>query len=151
VLGLIAYVLYTNDFHKRNFALAITSSQKLLDSVLNSLNRGDLTAAGAEDMLKAAGGIVDQVTDQRKDELTISLLANLYLTGSDINATLEKHDKAHDRAKEAEKLARELSRQLNDENAFSLLYNSFWRKGDAIADKNATALSLLYNSFWRKG
>jgi tetratricopeptide (TPR) repeat protein len=118
----------------KNFELAVTSAQKLLDKLSTSVDRGEITVKGANDMLRAAQEIVEQVHKVENTIDTISLLVKLGHTASDIHATLGNYTLAFDSAKEARDFAEKL-RASNPDNqeVLQLLYGSIWRMGDAIS------------------
>ena len=120
----------------RNFQLAVTSAQKLLDQVGDSLNYGDISAKGAKDMLNVASEIVEQVHNVESTPETIALLVKLAWTASDIHATLGNLTQAYDSAKSARDLLEPLyAADPGNPKVLGLLYNSIWRMGDALFDQ----------------
>jgi tetratricopeptide (TPR) repeat protein len=118
------------------FQRAVISAQELLDQVGTSLNHGDITVRGAQDMLNVATGIVEQVKNVETPQ-TIELVAKLARTASDIHATLGNLEQAYESAKSSKDLLEPLHLAApNDPKFLSLLYHSFWRMGDAIADRD---------------
>jgi tetratricopeptide (TPR) repeat protein len=125
------------EFATRNFQLAVSSAQNLLNQVGNSLNSGDITVNGANEMLKVASGIVEQVRNIKRTPETIPLLVKLALTAHDINATLGNLPEAYVNAESAKELLKPLSdANPNDPEILTSLYNSLWRMGDATADRD---------------
>jgi tetratricopeptide (TPR) repeat protein len=124
-----------------NFKLAVTSSQSLLNQVSESLNRGDITVKGAQDMLQVARNNVHEYKVETRE--IIRLLAKLYWTESDINATLQNQTEEYETAKEARDLVEPLSlANPDDTELLPLLYNSIWRMGDAVADRGGRPSAL---------
>jgi tetratricopeptide (TPR) repeat protein len=125
-------------FGVKNFELAVTSAQKLLDKLSSAVARGDITIKGANDMLQVANAIVEQVHSVESTPETIGLLINLECTASDIYATLGSYTQAYDNAKKARNLAEPL-RAADPDNPeiLELLYSSIWRMGDATAMRGA--------------
>ena len=80
------------------FQRAVISAQELLDQVGKSLNHGDITVRGAQDMLDVATGIVEQVKNVETPQ-TVELVAKLARTASDIRATLGNLEQAYESAK----------------------------------------------------
>ena len=118
------------------FQRAVISAQELLDQVGKSLNHGDITVRGAQDMLDVATGIVEQVKNVETPQ-TVELVAKLARTASDIHATLGNLEQAYESAKSSRDLLEPLNLAApNDPKLLSLLYHSLWRMGDAIADRD---------------
>jgi tetratricopeptide (TPR) repeat protein len=140
-IGFIGY-LYEATREQRalanqNFQLAVTSAQRLLSQVGDSLNHGFITVKGANDMLQVARGIVEQVRDVERTPQTTELLVKLGWTASDIYATLGDLTQAYDRAKGARDLAEPLFKaDPNDPSLIALMYGSIWRMADAIASRD---------------
>jgi tetratricopeptide (TPR) repeat protein len=131
----------------RNFEVAVTSAQKMLDQVGESLNHGDIGITGANDMLQVANGNVEQVHAIERTPETTELRVKLGWTTHDIYAHLGNLAKAYDAAKSARDLAEPLYASdpdaafaavisSNNPKVLTLLYNSIWRMGDAIADRD---------------
>src|SRR5262245_195530 len=121
---------------KQNFELAVSSAQKLLDQVVESLNHGDLTVRSARDILKLAGAIVDRVQRGDTPEAT-ELIVKLLWTASGIHGAMGDLTQAYEGAKSARELILPLLQaNPDDPKVLSLLYNSTWRMGDAIADRD---------------
>ena len=85
----------------RNFELAVKSAQKLLDKLSTSVDRGDITVNGANDMLQVANEIVEQVHKVEITPKTIALLVNLGHTAHDIHMALGNITQAYESAKKA--------------------------------------------------
>ena len=118
------------------FQRAVISAHELLDQVGKSLNHGDITVRGAQDMLDVATGIVEQVKNVETPQ-TVELVAKLARTASDIHATLGNLEQAYESAKSSRDLLEPLNLAApNDPKLLSLLYHSLWRMGDAIADRD---------------
>src|SRR5205807_6309311 len=113
--------------------------QTILDQAITLLNHGEITARGANGMLKAASGVVDRVTIVETPQ-AVDLLVQFLWTASDINAALGDLAKAYDSAKSARNLVeRFYAADLNDPKVLMLLMNSTWRMADAIADRGLDA------------
>jgi tetratricopeptide (TPR) repeat protein len=144
IAGVVLWVAYDN-YEQRQAVIgtkraAITagigSAQKLLDHVVVSLPRGDITVNGAINIIQVAQWIVDQ---QLKEEIEftseyIRLLVNVACTTSDIHGELGNYTAAYD----ASKYARDLVEPLRTKNpdapeVLRLLYITTWRIGDAIS------------------
>ena len=120
-----------------NFVLAVNSAQKLLDQLGQALNHGDVNVNGAKDLLRVAKGIVEAVQTGDSTLENIALLVKLNWSASDIYATLGDLTKAYDSAKNARDLVQPFyAANPNDPKVLELLYNSTWRMGDAIADRD---------------
>ena len=105
------------------FQRAVISAQELLDQVGKSLNHGDITVRGAEDMLDVATGIVEQVKNVETPQ-TVELVAKLARTASDIHATLGNLEQAYESAKSSRDLLEPLNPAApNDPKLLSLLYH----------------------------
>ncbi len=125
-------------FVSRNFAVAISTAQKLLDRTSTALSRGDISVKGARDSLREVQEIVGQAQEGERTLRTTNLLVRLLLTASDIFASLGDYSQAYDNAKKAKDMAEPF--QVSDPNnpeVLHLLYDSIWRMGDAISDRGA--------------
>jgi tetratricopeptide (TPR) repeat protein len=120
----------------QHFHLAFTSAKKLLDQLDTSQKRGDITVKGAKDMLIVASEMVKGVNVKHTAE-TVELFVNQLWTASEINATLGDSTQAYNEAvsaRDAVKLL--LAAHPGNPKVMELLYNSLWRVGDAIADRD---------------
>jgi tetratricopeptide (TPR) repeat protein len=143
-IGLITFAGYSEyarrvqrDLANQNFQLAVTSAQKLLGQVDDSLNRGLITVKGAYDMLQVARGIVEQVNEVERTPQTAELLVKLGWTASDIYATLGNLTQAYDSAKGARDLVEPLYRaDPGNPKLVALMLDSTWRMGDAISSRD---------------
>jgi tetratricopeptide (TPR) repeat protein len=136
--GLITAYLFDEKSRQatRNFEIVVSSAQKLLDQVTKSLDRGNLSAMGANDMLQVAKGIVDQMQEVKSTIKTVGLLIHLENTVSDIHEALGNRSLAYENARKAKELAQTLQRSNPDNpEVLQLSYGSLWRLGDAISYK----------------
>ncbi len=121
----------------QSFQLAVNSAQKVLEQVGESLNHGEITVNGAKHMREVASEIVEQVKNVKLSPETIRLLVKLAWTSHDINVTLKDLDEALKNAETARDLVEPFHRaNPNDPQVLTSLYNSSWRIGDAIADRD---------------
>ena len=114
---------------------AIISAQKLLDHVVVSLPRGDITVNGANNIIQVAQWIVDQqVKDSEVTSESIRLLVNVFSTASDIHGELGNYTDAYKVAVYARDLVEPLRTKNPDApEVLKLLYIATWRIGDAIS------------------
>jgi tetratricopeptide (TPR) repeat protein len=118
----------------RNFALAVSSAQTLLDQVSKSFTHGDLSINGANVMLQVAKKIVHDAHSMEKTPETAALLIKLQHSFSDIYAELGNISLAFENAKSAKELAQPLlAADANNPKALQSVYASTWRMGDAIS------------------
>jgi tetratricopeptide (TPR) repeat protein len=130
------YVAYEKSMASQAVQLIVNSAQKLLDKLVETVEHGDITANGADDMLKVTGDIVKQARDVESTKRTNGLLINLGYTASDIYATLGKNTQAYDSAKVGRDLAEKLrAADPDDQDALRRLYDGIWRMGDAISSR----------------
>jgi hypothetical protein len=119
----------------QHFKLSVNAAQTLLKQLSDSVDRGDITIVGANDMLnKTAGEIVAQGGDIRNTKESISLLIHLGYAESDIYATLKDYTQAYMSAKNARDLAEKLPlADQNNSEVLQILCSGNLRMGDAIA------------------
>jgi tetratricopeptide (TPR) repeat protein len=140
VIFVIGWLLLQNVSHTsiiaQNFQTAVKSAQTLLHQVSDSLNRGDITAKGAKDMLQVGNDIVTRVQYAKTPD-TIALVIQLAHTSSDIYTMLGDLNGAYERANDARQIAQALHDENPDNPYFvELLYNSIWRMADAISSRS---------------
>jgi tetratricopeptide (TPR) repeat protein len=114
----------------------VQSAQKLLDQLSASIEHGDITTKGADDMLTAAGEIVQKVRDFKpvEDKTTTALLVNLGYTASDIKNTIGQTDNALVSATESKEMAEKVdAASPDDPRILQLLFGGYWRIGDVIS------------------
>lgn len=121
-------------FAIRNLELAVSSAQKLVDQIGTSFEHGDINVNAANDMLKVAKRIVDEVHKVDPTVEATERLVRLQQTVSDIYSELQDYGLAHENARNAKNLA-ESFRAINAHNpkALQFIYGSIWRMGDADA------------------
>ena len=120
----------------KNFQLAATSSQSVLDQVATSLNRGDLTFKGAMDMLNVFSTISERVRQDDSPEAA-ELLARLGCGSSEIYMSLGEFRRAYESAKSSREVAEPLYlTEPNNPKVLELMYQSIWRMGDTIAARS---------------
>jgi tetratricopeptide (TPR) repeat protein len=115
---------------------ALVSAQRLLDYVIVSLPRGDMTINGANNIIKVAQSIVDQQLNENPELAPqyIGLLVNLLCTASDIQGEIGNYTEAYKLAREARDLVESLRiKNPDDPEVLRLLYTTTWRIGDAIS------------------
>jgi tetratricopeptide (TPR) repeat protein len=146
VVSVISFALYQKSQQatlaartaSHNFKLTVSAAQKLLNQVSESLDHGNLSVRGANDMLKAAGGMVEDAHDMEKTIDTIELSIRLQYSVSDIYATLGNIPLALENARTARGYAEHLqSTDPANPKVMQLLYGSIWRIGDAISYQGA--------------
>jgi tetratricopeptide (TPR) repeat protein len=114
----------------------IDSAQKLLDHVMVSLPRGDISVTGAKDIIRVAQGIVEQQLKEDTEVTSqyIPQLVKLLCTASDIQAELGNYTEAYKAAKDARDLVEPLqTNNPDDPEVLRLLYMTTWRIADAIS------------------
>jgi tetratricopeptide (TPR) repeat protein len=132
----VALAMQQKDFANSNFKLVVTSARKVLDTLGESVKRGDITLRGANSMLRVAGTIVEQAHDVEQTKQTIGLAIELGLTASDLYASIGDNTEAYNSARRGSDLAEKLrAANPNDPETLQFLYNSLWRMGDATSSR----------------
>jgi len=127
----VAFAAQTAD---RNFALAVSSAQQVLNRVDKLFGRGDMTVNGANVMLQAAEAIVNNAHSMGQTHDTAKALIKLQHSFSDLYNELGSMGNALRHARAAKKQVEAL-RAADPDNPEILqsLYASAWRVGDAIS------------------
>ena len=93
---LVGYAISQRHNASQQFALAVSSAEKLLEKIGSSVEHGDLTTKGAEEMLQVPAVIVNQVAAANS-----SLLIKNANMASDIYTKLGNYKEAYARAQAA--------------------------------------------------
>jgi tetratricopeptide (TPR) repeat protein len=129
---IIGYTLYRQDAARQQFELSLTSAQKTLDKLIDSIARGDISVRGANETLLAVAEIVPELSTVKQTTQTVAPLVRLLLTASDIQGELGNYLAAYDSAKKARDLVEPLlAADPNNSEALQMVYASLWRMGDA--------------------
>jgi tetratricopeptide (TPR) repeat protein len=134
-IGALLYLIsQQTNFANRNFELAISSAQTVVDQVKTSLEQGVLTVKGAQAMLEAAKKIIDRARKIDATVETTELLIRLQHSFFDVYGTLGNYEIAYENAKRAKELAESLQATHPDNpKVRQLIYDSILRIGDARA------------------
>jgi tetratricopeptide (TPR) repeat protein len=151
-IGSFGYLLYTNyqqnienarqNVEKlRNFRLAVSSTQTFLDQIRASLDSGEISVAGASSLLKAAGRILNETTQEDQMSLrdNAAMINKLLITTYEIRQTMGDNREAFVVAKKAKESAEQmLKRDPQDQDLLEQAYNSSWRLADVSEDNNVS-------------
>jgi tetratricopeptide (TPR) repeat protein len=113
-------------------------ADNFLNSVLNGLNRGDISSAAALSMADLLGGAINDLSEEQNDVAIEALFAKQLLTVGDIYSVVGDYGSESKEINAANVLAQQLvAADPNNDAWQALLYGSLFRIGDILVAPGA--------------